>query len=149
MCTSLILDRLLIKHLGCRVEEDVNSEQAITQFGINLSAHKLLRKIVITKEMNLKEMFNKEIWEAWGTTKKVWFDPKSYWTPAKLENVVELEIFWNNTPRSIRVGLDKLGQDMPNLETLSIYQHHVYKGTFLSENTDVSVITSNRRTFLP
>ena len=127
----------------------MNSEQAITQFGINLSAHKLLRKIVITKEMNLKEMFNKEIWESWGTTKKVWFDPKSYWTPAKLENVVELEMFWNNTPRSIRVGLDKLGQDMPNLETLSIYQHHVYKGTFLSENTDVSVIASNRRTFLP
>jgi len=120
--------KLKVLHVSSRVEEDVNSEQAITQFGINLSAHKLLRKIVITKEMTLKEMFNEEIWEAWGEVQKVWFDPKRYWNPAKLENVVELKILWQNTPRSIRVALDQLGQEMPNLEALSIYQHHVYKG---------------------
>ena len=80
------------------------------------------------KEMALKELTDQEFGEAWGEVQKVWFDPKRYWNPAKLENVVELQIFWNRTPRNIKVGLDKLGQDMPNLETLSIYQHHVYKG---------------------
>ena len=108
--------------MSSRVEEDVNSEQAITQFGINLSAHKLLRKVVITKEMTLKELMNKEFEEAWGKTREVCFDPKCYWTPAKLENVVDLEIFWQKTPRGIRIALDKLGQDMPNLEALSIHQ---------------------------
>ena len=78
--------------------------------------------------MTLKELTDEEFGEAWGEIQKVWFDPKRYWNPAKLENVVELKIFWNRTPRNIKVGLDKLGQDMPNLEVLSIYQHQVYKG---------------------
>ena len=60
------------------------------------------------------------LWSIWIYEKK---SSEINW-PLKLENVVELEIFWNNTPRSIRVGLDKLGQEMPNLETLSIYQAH-------------------------
>merc|ERR1719483_69305 len=72
--------------------------------------------------MTLKELTNEEFGEAWGEIQKVWFDPKRYWNPAKLENVVELTIFWNKTPRNMKVGLDKLGQDMPNLEALSIYQ---------------------------
>ena len=72
--------------------------------------------------MTLKELTDEEFGEAWGEIQKVWFDPKRYWNPAKLENVVELTIFWNKTPRNIKVGLDKLGQDMPNLEALSIYQ---------------------------
>ena len=84
--------------------------------------------------MTLKELTDEEFGEAWGEIQKVWFDPKRYWNPAKLENVVELQMFWNKTPRNIKVGLDKLGQDMPNLEALSIYQHHVYKGRFYSES---------------
>ena len=75
--------------------------------------------------MTLKELTDEEDGEAWGEIQKVWFDPKRYWNPAKLENVVELKIFWHKTPRSIRVGgLGKLGQDMPNLEALSIYRAH-------------------------
>ena len=84
----------------------------------------LIDYLLITKEMTLKELTDEEFGEAWGEIQKVWFDPKRYWNPAKLENVVELKMFWNKTPRNIKVGLDKLGQDMPNLEALSIYQAH-------------------------
>ena len=51
--------KLKVLHVSSRVENDVPSEQAITQFGINLSAHKLLRKIVITKVNSLWDLIHR------------------------------------------------------------------------------------------
>ena len=49
-------------------------------FGINLTEHELLRKIVVSESMPLAELGD------WGKANKLWFDPKN-WTPANLSNV--------------------------------------------------------------
>ena len=58
----------------------------MTLIGVDLNANPMLRKIVIPVDMSLKEL------GAWGKATKIWFDPKHFWNPVKLENVVELII---------------------------------------------------------
>ena len=58
----------------------------MTLIGVDLNANPMLRKIVIPVDMSLKEL------GAWGKATKIWFDPKHFWNPVKLENVVELQI---------------------------------------------------------
>ena len=54
--------------------------------GVDLNANPMLRKIIIPVDMSLKEL------GTWGKATKIWFDPKHFWNPVKLENVVELII---------------------------------------------------------
>ena len=58
----------------------------MTLIGVDLNANPMLRKIIIPVDMSLKEL------GAWGKATKIWFDPKHFWNPVKLENVVELII---------------------------------------------------------
>ena len=58
----------------------------MTLIGVDLNANSMLRKIIIPVDMSLKEL------GAWGKATKIWFDPKHFWNPVKLENVVELII---------------------------------------------------------
>ena len=58
----------------------------MTLIGVDLNANPMLRKIIIPVDMSLKEL------GAWGKATKIWFDPKHFWNPVKLENVVELQI---------------------------------------------------------
>ena len=58
----------------------------MTLIGVDLNANPMLRKIIIPVDMSLKEL------GAWGKATKIWFDPKHFWNPVKLENVVELKI---------------------------------------------------------
>ena len=58
----------------------------MTLIGVDLNANPMLRKIIIPVDMSLNEL------GAWGKATKIWFDPKHFWNPVKLENVVELKI---------------------------------------------------------
>ena len=65
----------------------------MTLIGVDLNANPMLRKIVIPVDMSLKEL------GAWGKATKIWFDPKHFWNPVKLENVVQVR---RSTPKSSR-----------------------------------------------
>ena len=84
----------------------------IETLGINLTKHELLRKIVVTKSMPLAELGD------WGKATKVWFDPK-IWTPANLENVINLKINVDHVPRNFEMV--QIGQVLMNVEHLYIY----------------------------
>ena len=58
----------------------------MTLIGVDLNVNPMLRKIIIPVDMSLNEL------GAWGKATKIWFDPKHFWNPVKLENVVELKI---------------------------------------------------------
>ena len=58
----------------------------MTLIGVDLNANPMLRKIIIPVDMSLNELGD------WGKATKIWFDPKHFWNPVKLENVVELKI---------------------------------------------------------
>jgi hypothetical protein len=81
----------------------------IETLGINLTKHELLRKIVVTKSMALAELGD------WGKATKVWFDPK-IWTPANLENVINLKIFVDQVPRNFEMV--QIGQVLKKVEHL-------------------------------
>ena len=83
----------------------------IETLGINLTEHRLLRKIVVTKSMPLEELSD------WGKATKVWFDPK-IWTPANLENVINLKIIVDHVPRNFEIV--QIGQALMNVEHLYI-----------------------------
>ena len=83
----------------------------IETLGINLTKHALLRKIVVTKSMPLAELGD------WGKATKVWFDPK-IWTPANLENVIDLKIIVDHVPRNFEMV--QIGQVLRNVEHLYI-----------------------------
>ena len=53
------------------------------QFDARAQQTQLLLKL---NQESLKEL------GAWGKATKIWFDPKHFWNPVKLENVVELMI---------------------------------------------------------
>ena len=65
----------------------------MTLIGLDLNANPMLRKIIIPVDMSLKEL------GTWGKATKIWFDPKHFWNPVKLENVVELiiQLDYNST----------------------------------------------------
>ena len=84
---------------------------AIETLGINLTKHRLLRKIVVTKSMPIAELGD------WGKATKVWFDPK-IWTPANLENVINLKINVDHVPRNFEML--QIGQALMNVEHLYI-----------------------------
>ena len=58
----------------------------MTLIGVDFNVNSMLRKIIFPVDMSLKEL------GAWGKATKIWFDPKHFWNPVKLENVVELQI---------------------------------------------------------
>ena len=37
----------------------------------------------------------------WGKVTKHWFDPKLFWTPAKLENVIRLKVKMEKIPKDL------------------------------------------------
>ena len=89
---------MLLKNEKLKVE-DVNAvlshwekikvlrlSKKMTLIGLDLNANPMLRKIIIPVDMSLKEL------GTWGKATKIWFDPKHFWNPVKLENVVELKI---------------------------------------------------------
>ena len=77
-----------------------------------MTSHSLLRKIILTKRINLRELVGGN----WASTSHVWFNPNQFWTPFKLENVYGVEISVHNIPESY--GMDRIGEVMPNIETL-------------------------------
>ena len=81
-------------------------------FGIDLTSHSLLRKIILTKRINLRELIGGN----WATTSQVWFDPNQFWTPFTLENVHGVEICVHHIPENY--GMERIGEVMPNIETL-------------------------------
>jgi hypothetical protein len=86
-------------------------------FGINLKKHKLLRKIVLSKSnLTLKKLGD------WGKVTKHWFDPKLFWTPAKLENVIRLKVKMEKMPKDL-VRNEKIGKGLKNVEKLTVTGH--------------------------
>jgi len=92
----------------------VASEKTSTEFGfgIDLTSHSLLRKIILTKRINLRELIGGN----WATTSQVWFDPSQFWTPFTLEKVYGVEICVHHIPENY--GMERIGEVMPNIETL-------------------------------
>ena len=83
-------------------------------FGINLKNHKLLRKIVLSKSnLTLKKLGD------WGKVTKHWFDPKLFWTPAKLENVIRLKVKMEKMPKDFAQN-EKIGKGLKNVEKLTV-----------------------------
>jgi hypothetical protein len=74
-----------------------------------------LEKIVVSHTIYLEKL------DKWAWVKKFWFDPKQFWTPAKLENVMALKIdlrFDENFPTD--TTWDAIENEMKNLEELVI-----------------------------
>ena len=103
----------------------------IETLGINLTKHGLLRKIVVTKSMPLAELGD------WGKATKVWFDPK-IWTPANLENVINLKINLDHVPKIF--DMVQIGQVLLNIE-------HLYISGLYSQPIDSELIL-NLRNFI-
>ena len=83
-------------------------------FGINLKKHKLLRKIVLSRSnLTLKKLGD------WGKVTKHWFDPKLFWTPAKLENVIRLKVKMEKMPQDLAQN-EKIGKGLKNVEKLTV-----------------------------
>ena len=80
-------------------------------FGINLTEHALLRKIVVPRSMSLLELGD------WGLATKVWFDPRN-WTPANLANVKNLIVYVDFFPKNI--DMVQIGKVLMNVEELII-----------------------------
>ena len=80
-------------------------------FGINLTEHALIRKIVVPESMHFEELHD------WGKATEVWFDPKN-WTPANLSNVKSLEIYVNFFPKDVEIV--QIGNVLMNVEELFI-----------------------------
>ena len=86
-------------------------------FGINLKKHKLLRKIVLSRSnLTLKKLGD------WGKVTKHWFDPKLFWTPAKLENVIRLKVKMEKMPIDLAQN-EKIGKGLKNVEKLTVTGH--------------------------
>ena len=83
----------------------------IEMFGINLTEHALLRKIVVHKSMPLVELRH------WGETNKVWFDPQN-WIPANLDNIINLKINADSIPSHFEIL--KTPKVLMNVESLHI-----------------------------
>ena len=83
-------------------------------FGMNLKKHKLLRKIVVSRaNLSFQKLGD------WGKATKYWFDPKHFWAPAKLENVIELKISLKKMPKSL-VRNEKIGEKLKHVEKLCV-----------------------------
>ena len=83
-------------------------------FGMNLKKHKLLRKIVVSRaNLSFQKLGD------WGKATKYWFDPKHFWTPAKLENVIELKTSMKKMPKSL-VRNEKIGEKLKHIEKLCV-----------------------------
>jgi len=91
----------------------MTNERDITQCGINLEVHTLLRKIIIPKEMPLEEL------GVWGQVKKIWFDPKKFYNqPIDLKNVIDIEIDIQKIPETF--AMEQIGKKLPGIEGLII-----------------------------
>ena len=77
-----------------------------------MTSHSLLRKIILTKRINLRDLIGGN----WATTSHVWFDPNQFWTPFTLENVYGVEICVHHVPENF--GIERIGEVMPNIERL-------------------------------
>ena len=90
-------------------------EDAITQAGIDLTENKFLRKIIVSKsDLDLSHLENgtdglalKDLGD-WGWATEIWFDPKQFFSPIKLENIVGLRLMLHKTPENF--PNDKSGQ---------------------------------------
>ena len=80
-------------------------------FGINLTEHALIRKIVVPESMHFEELCD------WGKATEVWFDPKN-WTPANLSNVKSLEMYVDLFPKDVEMV--QIGNVLMNVEELII-----------------------------
>ena len=103
-------------------------------FGIDLTSHSLLRKIILTKKINLRELIGGN----WATTSQVWFDPNQFWTPFTLENVHGVEICVDHIPENY--GMDRIGEVMPNIETLYLLGKINDKVQWISEGKVVNIV---------
>ena len=89
-------------------------------FGINLTEHALLKKVVVQKSMPFEELGD------WGKATQVWFDPKK-WTPANLANVRNMTINVDFVPKTVEML--QIGQVLKNVEELYITEKiSVFKG---------------------
>ena len=84
-------------------------EDAITQAGID--ENKFLRKIIVSKSETNENGFDglalKDLGD-WGWATEIWFDPKQFFSPIKLENIVGLRLILHETPENF--PNDKSGQ---------------------------------------
>ena len=103
----------------------VECEDAITQAGIDLTENKFLRKIIVSRTetpanedrgtfpLALKDL------DDWGWATEIWFDPKQFFSPIKLENIVGLKLFLDETPENF--PNDESGQILTkNVEKLDL-----------------------------
>ena len=89
-------------------------------FGINLTEHALLKKVVVQKSMPFEELGD------WGKATQVWFDPKN-WTPANLANVRNLTIYLDFVPKNVEMV--QIGQVLKNVEEIYITEKiRVFEG---------------------
>ena len=104
-------------------------EDAITQAGIDLTENKFLRKIIVSRSetpanedrgtfpLALKDL------DDWGWATEIWFDPKQFFSPIKLENIVGLKLFLDETPENF--PNDKSGQILTkNVEKLDLWRDY-------------------------
>ena len=82
-------------------------EDAITQAGIDLTENKFLRKIIVSKSGPGYGLALKDLGD-WGWATEIWFDPKQFFSPIKLENIVGLRLMLHKTPENF--PNDKSGQ---------------------------------------
>lgn len=87
----------------------------VISFGMNLKKHKLLRKIVVSgANMSFKKLGD------WGKATKYWFDPKHFWTPAKLENVIDLKVRMDETMPKSLAQIEKIGKSLNHVENIRV-----------------------------
>jgi hypothetical protein len=84
-------------------------------FGMNLKKHKLLRKIVVSRaNLSFQKLGD------WGKATKYWFDPKHFWTPAKLENVIDLKVRMDETMPKSLAQVENIGKSLNHVENIRV-----------------------------
>ena len=124
----------LIKYVFLKLQVlYVECEDAITQAGIDLTEHKLLRKIIVSKAEKIQiqargtlPLCLKDLGD-WGWATEIWFDPKQFFSPIKLENIVGLKLFVDETPENF--PNDKSGRILTeNVEKLTCVDTSRFSG---------------------
>ena len=107
-------------------------EDAITQAGIDLTENKFLRKIIVSKsdENGFDGLALKDLGD-WGWATEIWFDPKQFFSPIKLENIVGLRLSLDETPENfpndksgqiLTKSVEKLNLSQPGNENYGFYK---------------------------
>ena len=101
----------------------------VISFGMNLKKHKLLRKIYVSgAKLSFKKLGD------WGKATKYWFDPKHFWNPAKLENVIDLKVRMDETLPKGLAQIERIGKSLNHVENIRVAGEKFKPELFLSLN---------------